>query len=58
LFAMLDAGPNNERLMEFGCAFYRRLLAQSDTALSDANLPRTEVEEGLKQLEARRKPSG
>ena len=57
LFAMLDAEPNNERLMEFGCAFYRRLLAQSDTALSDANLPRTEVEEGLKQLEARRKPS-
>lgn len=56
LFTMLDAEPNNERLMEFGCAFYRRLLAQSDSALNHANLPRSEVEEGLKQLEARRKP--
>jgi len=56
LFAMLDAEPDNERLVEFGCAFYRRLLAQSDTALNEANLPRAEVEEGLKELEARRKP--
>jgi len=55
LFAMLDAESNHERLMEFGCAFYRRLLTQSDTALNDANLPRVEVEEGLKELEARKK---
>jgi uncharacterized protein YuzB (UPF0349 family) len=52
LFAMLEAEPGNERLLEFGCAFYRRLLAQSDTALTNANLPRGEVEEGLKKLEA------
>jgi len=58
LFAMLDAEPDNERLVEFGSAFYRRLLAQSDTALNDADLPRAEVEEGLKELQARRKPSG
>jgi Family of unknown function (DUF6483) len=57
LFAMLDAAPDNERLVEFGCAFYRRLLAQSDTALNEANLPRAEVEEGLKELEARRRPT-
>lgn len=56
LFAMLDAEPGNERLMEFGCVFYRRLLAQSDTTLNDANLPRGEVEEGLRELEARKKP--
>jgi len=58
LFAMLDAEPDNERLVEFGSAFYRRLLAQSDTALNDADLPRAEVEEGLKELQARRKPGG
>jgi uncharacterized protein YuzB (UPF0349 family) len=55
LFAMLDAEPDNERLVEFGCAFYRRLLAQSDTKLNEANLPRGEVEEGLKEIEARKK---
>lgn len=54
LFAMLDAEPGKERLVEFGCAFYRRLLAQSDTTLNQANLPRGEVEEGLKELQARR----
>ena len=58
LFAMLDAEPDNERLVEFGSAFYRRLLAQSDTALNDADLPRAEVEEGLKELELRRTPKG
>lgn len=58
LFAMLDTEPDNERLVEFGGAFYRRLLGQSDTALNEANLPRAEVEEGLKELEARRKQSG
>ena len=57
LFAMLDAEPDNERLIEFGCAFYRRLLEQGDTALNEANLPRGEVEEGLKELQARKKPT-
>jgi hypothetical protein len=55
-FAMLDAEPGNERLVELGCAFYRRLLNQNDTALNEANLPRREVEEGLTELETRRKP--
>jgi len=58
LFTLLDSEPDNERLMEFGCAFYRRLLAQSDMALNDANLPRAEVEEGLKELEGRKKRGG
>ena len=50
LYAMLEAEPGNARLTEFGSAFYRRLLVQSDTALTDGNLPRIEVEEGLKRL--------
>src|SRR5206468_3589032 len=38
LFAMLDAEPDNAALVEFGLAFYQRVLAQSDTALSAATL--------------------
>src|SRR4029077_11700391 len=41
LFAMLDAEPDNERIVEFGVAFYQRMLAQSNTALIAANLPRS-----------------
>lgn len=55
LFAMLDAEPNNDAIVEFGIAFYQRLLAQSDAVLNAANLPRAEVEEGLKELQDRRK---
>jgi tetratricopeptide (TPR) repeat protein len=54
LFAMLDAEPDNDRIKEFGVAFYQRLLAKSDTALNEARLPRAEVEEGLKELQRRR----
>jgi hypothetical protein len=56
LFAMLEAEPDNGKIVEFGIAFYHRLLAHSAAALAEANLPRVEVEEGLKELEARRKP--
>ena len=55
LFAMLDAEPGNDAIVEFGITFYQRLLAQSDVALNEANLPRAEVAEGLKELQARRK---
>ena len=55
LFALLDAEPDNDVIAGFGVEFYQRLLAQSDTMLSDGNLPRAEVEEGLKALQARRK---
>ena len=58
LFAMLDAEPDNDAIVEFGVAFYQRMLTQSDTALTAANLPRAEVEEGLKELESRRNRSG
>jgi len=55
LFALLDADPGNDAIMEFGVAFYERLLAQSDMALAEGALPRAEVEEGLKELQQRRK---
>jgi hypothetical protein len=53
LFAMLDEDGNNSGLVEFGLAFYRRIANQSDTALTDGNLPRTELDAGLKELESR-----
>jgi len=52
---MLDAEPDNDAITEFGVAFYQRLLTQGDAALKVANLPRAEVEEGLKELQHRRK---
>jgi hypothetical protein len=54
---MLEAEPDNAALVEFGLAFYQRLLAQTDAALTAANLPRAEAEEGLKDLQ-RRRPGG
>ena len=50
LFAMLDAEPDNGAIVGFGVAFYKRMLAQSDAALTEGALPRAEVEEGLKEL--------
>lgn len=57
LFAMFNAEPDDQAIVEFGVTFYQRLLAQSDVALTEANLPRSEVEEGLKELQHRRKRS-
>lgn len=55
LFAMLDAEPDNQAVVEFGITFYERLRSQSDAALNAANLPREEVEAGLKELQDRRR---
>jgi hypothetical protein len=54
LYAMLDAEPDNDAIVEFGIAFYQRLLTHSDTALNEASLPRAEVEDGIKGLQRRR----
>jgi hypothetical protein len=54
LFELLDADPGNRTVLDFGTAFYHRLLQQSDADLARANLPRAEVEEGLKNLQQRR----
>jgi tetratricopeptide (TPR) repeat protein len=56
--ALLDTESGNDAIVEFGITFYQRLLEQSDTALTEANLPRVEVEEGLKEIQARRKGGG
>jgi len=53
LFALIEAEPGNDRLLEFGMAFYQRLLQQSDDALSLGELPRAEVEQAVKELQAR-----
>jgi hypothetical protein len=53
LFAMLEADPHNADLVQFGLAFYQRLLAQSDTALAIGGLPRDEVQQGLGELQGR-----
>jgi tetratricopeptide (TPR) repeat protein len=53
LFTMLDTEPNNGHIVEFGLAFYQRLLAESDDALTAGDLPRNEVEDGLKELKNR-----
>jgi tetratricopeptide (TPR) repeat protein len=55
LFAMLDAEPDNGDIVEFGLAFYNRMLAQSDMALTEGALPRAEVEEGKELLQRPRR---
>jgi len=54
LFAILDAKADNQATVEFGITFYQRLLTQNDSALAAGNLPRAEVEDGLRELQARR----
>jgi tetratricopeptide (TPR) repeat protein len=53
LFAMLELEPNNQRIAEFGIAFYERLEGESDTRLMEGNLPRHELEAGMAELRQR-----
>jgi hypothetical protein len=53
LFALLESAADNPHVAGFGAAFYRRLLGLSDESLAAGNLPRAEVEEGLRSLECR-----
>jgi hypothetical protein len=50
LFAMLESGPHNAGLAEFGIAFYERLQRQTDASLAAGNLPRVELEASLAEL--------
>ena len=50
LYGILDAEPENSTVVEFGISFYERMLRQNDVRLVDGNLPRAEVETGLKEL--------
>jgi hypothetical protein len=54
LFAMLEAEPQNTRILEFGIAFYQRLEGLSDASLDAGDLPRSEVEAGLAELHDRK----
>ncbi len=54
LYAILEAEPGNLPAVEFGISFYERLQRQSDIRLEEGNLPRSEVEAGLKELSARK----
>ena len=55
LFGMLEEEPENVELLNFGASFYRRLQSKSDDALTDGNLPRSELEASLAQLSSRAK---
>jgi Family of unknown function (DUF6483) len=54
LFAIFDRDVNNEFVLNFGIAFYERLLGRMDTELDEGNLPRAEVESGLEELRTRK----
>lgn len=54
LYAILDAEPGNPPAVDFGISFYERLQGQSDARLEEGNLPREEVEAGLKELSGRK----
>jgi hypothetical protein len=50
LFSILEATADARASLEFGIAFYERILRQNDAALLAGNLPRGEAEEGLREL--------
>jgi hypothetical protein len=54
LFSVLDATTNDPASLEFGAAFYQRILRQNDAMLMAGNLPRAEAEEGWRELQGRK----
>jgi hypothetical protein len=52
-FSILDTTKDDPASIEFGCAFYERILRQSDAMLLAGNLPRAEAEEGWRELQRR-----
>jgi hypothetical protein len=57
LFSMLEEAPDQPDLIKFGISFYQRLQTHSDDALLLGNLPRTELEAGLAELESAKPPA-
>ena len=55
LFAIAEAEPPGAELLEFGAAFYQRLLSRSDAALIAGNLSRAEAQAGLADFRAKMK---
>ena len=54
LFAILDQEPDNPGVFDLGTEFYRRLERRTDRILEEGNLPRAELEAGLKELQERK----
>jgi len=54
LFAILDGDVNTDLALNFGISFYERLLSKTDSLLIEGNLPRAEVESGLRELRERK----
>ncbi|MFL0269964.1 DUF6483 family protein [Candidatus Clostridium radicumherbarum] len=52
LFELLEAGDNEEDIVEKGIDFYERLLEKTEEALENGNLPLDEVKEGIERLKA------
>jgi len=57
LFAILDGDGNNDYALNFGISFYERLLGRPDSLLEEGNLPRAEIEAGLRELRGKRAPA-
>jgi len=53
LYSILDATVVDKGTLEFGIAFYERILRQNDAMLMAGNLPRAEAEEGLREFKNR-----
>lgn len=58
LFDLIEAGPAPAEAIELGIAFYERLRGQTDAELVAGNLPRAEVEQGLRDLAGMRRRRG
>jgi hypothetical protein len=54
LYSILEEEPGSLPVVDFGISFYERLQRQSDFRLEEGNLPRPEVEAGLKELNGRK----
>ncbi len=50
LWQWIDTSDEPKGAIEEGIAFYQQLLTKSESSLLAANLPRTEIEEGLSEL--------
>lgn len=50
LFDIVRAEPQLPGLLEFGTSFYERIGRQRDRTLEEGNLPRPELESGLREL--------
>ncbi len=53
LFLILDATRDDPEGIELGMGFYKRILCHNDALLLAGNLPRSEAEEGLRELKHR-----